>query len=334
MRVTRTMAYLALAAAAWMIPAAPAMAGKPSGGGGGSTGGGTIWYQLQGDSRYYTMSSDGSGKALAPAGANFRFSTHGGHRWYVSWNRIGAETYPNGNPRIEAFAVRDDGVSVQLTNQADLQRRQRETAVDAEGQRFAWIARRFVSGVVAEGGLYVATLSFDASGNVVGLASQPTSPAFARPLDANSSPDVSDVSWSPDGSQFAYGNAGGIDVADLSGNDRVLVASSPGRVSALGPQWSPVGSSILYFDSLSGSSGDWYKTSASGGASQRLIRSSTSTHVNEAFWSPTASHVVYTEASNDFVNGPSAIYRIPSGWGVATLLTSGIFWSVSAAWTQ
>jgi hypothetical protein len=78
-----------------------------------------------------TMNSDGSAKSLLPIdGGEPGRVLHGGHRWFLQVREIPDETYPSSSPpafsntRRELFAVRDDGdeqVTVQLTNQPDLE---------------------------------------------------------------------------------------------------------------------------------------------------------------------------------------------------------------------
>jgi Tol biopolymer transport system component len=334
------MAYVALAAA-WMIPAGAAMAAKPSagGGGGGSTGGGTIWFRADngGATQLYTMNSDGTGVAASTHSLQWSidYATHGGHRWYRQRIGITGETYPDGRTRVELFAVRDDGVSVQLTSQPDLQFQGSIGDCAAwvpDGARLAWTAKRWVNGAVVDGGLYVADLAFDSDGNITGLAAQPAAPALRRPI-VNGSADITEFSWAPDAARFVYvkqAPAGSstvdIDVADLSGTDRLLVSAT----AAVGAKWSPDGSKILYYEDHTRA---WHVTSPDGSGNVKVIGNKPSTSTYGAMWSPTGSHIVYAFQPDNYVNAYS-LYRVPVSGGQGVNLTPQFTHAMAVGWTQ
>jgi hypothetical protein len=287
------------------------------------------------------MNSDGTGKAPASGGPHY--SVHGGHTWTVRWAEVPGETYPNGQARREASAVRDDGTVVALTNQPDLQVNERGSGSNPwtpDGLRLAWTARRWANGAVSEGGLYVAELTFDADGGITGLAAQPAAPAFARPLviDSNGwavtkglAPDIRSFSWAPDGTQFVYGGLTSIDsvgnqrvaVADLAGADRFLVAGG------LLVQWSPDGGRILFFERRSSA---YHTVAPDGSGDKQVIGGSSRTSLGGAYWSPTGSHIAYFQSSN--TTHKSSVYRVAATGGSATNLTSDLDDAFTQGWTQ
>jgi hypothetical protein len=320
------MAYVALTAAAWGVPAGVALAGKPSGGSADGTGGGAIWFRA--DNQVSTMNSDGTGKAAATGDP--QYALHGGHRWSIRWANLFSA---DGSRHREAFADRDDGLSVQLTDQPDLECLSSGSYGDAwrpnpwtpDGLRLAWIARRWVEGTVTEGGLYVATLTFGADGGITGLAAQPATPAFARPLVlANNAlaPDIASFSWSPDASQFAYDTrSNGVRIGDLSGGDRYLVEGSTAR-------WSPEGSWIAFF----GRTLAYRVVRPDGSTAKEVCKLSRSTSSGAPCWSPTGSHIAFTVYSN--YTGGSSVWRAAVSGGGATNLTSEYERATLSGWTQ
>jgi hypothetical protein len=329
--------------AAWAAPAEVAVAGKPSGGAGGgsgSTGGGTIWFvAADGD---YVMNSDGSGKTPAPEGVGgntrYEFVTHGGHRWFLRARPGSVPVPPNGAGNFqEYFAVRDDvAMTVQLTDSSvGLE------VVDPylaggghwtpDGLALSWAARRRSNGEVDAGGIYVAPLAFDADGNVTGLVAQPSAPTWSLPLTgdaANRVPDVSSFSWSPDGTRFVYDTVTSYDswnaqtrVVDLAaGGDRFLLAGSR-------PGWSPDGGRIVWYEARRR---DYHVVGADGASDRTLLKANPWTSYSDACWSPTGSHIAYTQW---YAGGSGTIYRVASTGGSSPVnLTPESGWMRN--WTQ
>jgi len=299
-----------------------------AGKGGGGTGGGTIYFTYQGGT--WSMNSDGSGKAALPTGvASFpSHDLHGGHRWFLAV-RESTGTYPSGTARREIFAVRDDGVvSLQLTDQADLECD--DTAAWVPGdEEISWNARRWDSGAVAEGGIYTATVQFDSQGEVTGLAAEPLSPTI--PLDlvtwtdsahyftGDLAPDLRSYDWSPDGSEIVYDrfSADELRIADPNGDQ--LLRSGFGRR----PQWSPDGSRIAFNGSGTNGRGGIHTISPSGGGETVIVNSGAKYTVSSATWSPTGSHIIYVYAPQAFPR-PLDIYRAGASGGGPTNLTPDI----------
>ena len=137
-------------------------------------------------------------KALKPEGLfiidvttrKLRKKEGGGNRWYLFEGEIPDEYYPDGYPRKEVFAVREDydyynrsETLVQLTDDATLQpiywSFSRNDMEWAPGDRtISFKARRWGELTPVEGGLYTADLVYSAEGNIIGLAAPPTAPTL------------------------------------------------------------------------------------------------------------------------------------------------------------
>lgn len=335
---------IALLAMALLLPAmvflgSAAFAAKPGGGGGGGTGGGTIFF-IPLSQQLSTMDSDGSNKTALPSGVAFWPSRalHGGHRWFLDVRDIAGETYPSGTTRREIFAVRGDGnpsYTVQLTNQADLEGDGLAAWKPGDGA-ISWVARRWSGGSVVEGGVYSATMEFDADGNVTGLSAQPAAPAIAFDLvlwtnaggyfTGDLAPDLYEYDWSPGGDKIVYArfSAQSILTADLAGA-RQLLTSGFGRM----PAWSPDGSRIAY------NSSDGISTITPAGTGKKtLVKKSPNYGVGGPIWSPTGSHVAYTR---DNFGAPALerldVYRVAVDGSGNTNLTGDIAGSATPrAW--
>ena len=142
------------------------------------------------------MNSDGSGKT-ALGGKMFgnpSTALYNNHRWFICTYVITGQYYPDGiTPRSEVFALRDDfqptlnnnaNTAVQLTDDITLQ--PGNTDWVPGGAQISFEARRWSSAelgaTVVEAGLYTAALVFGGDGNIIGLATQPTTPAIVFPL--------------------------------------------------------------------------------------------------------------------------------------------------------
>jgi hypothetical protein len=95
-------------------------------------------------------------------------------------------------------------------------------------QQFSFRARRWSGTTIVEGGLYIGKLLYDASGNIIGLTSQPAATAVPFPFDANGWPTVNTHTFSPDAGRVAYpdNSAPGLWVADLNANTRTQIYAS------------------------------------------------------------------------------------------------------------
>ncbi len=302
------------------LVAAPSEAAPNSGGG---TGGGTIYYigpkagDTQGGTAVMTaMNSDGSGKTQLGTGMFGNPSTvlYNNHRYFIYTYVIPDQYYPDGiTRRSEVFALRDDfdrnlnnnaNTRVQLADDITLQPGVGTTDWVPGGARISFKGRRWSAAepgaTVLEGGIYTATLVFGADGSIIGLAEQPAAPAIPFPLVETTPGDPwpalgNYFCWAPTGDLVAYPNATGNElwVADLR-NTHIRIHSGQART----PQWSPDGT-LIAFSNLSG-----IATIKPNGTGYKVIIPTTSTWLFlDAYFSPTASHIVYTGWQKSGGNG-------------------------------
>jgi hypothetical protein len=171
---------LALAACSALLSSAGALAGKPDkpgkpGGGGNDrpVAQGEIYFRSAESS--WVMSADGSGKLPAVDGEPSH-AEHGGYLWFLQVRTIDGQFFPNGDPREEVFAVREDGneaLTVQLTTDPMVQplpsgafggAERPNWATDAAvvDGKISFTGRRFDEfGTVVEMGIYTAVVAFD-----------------------------------------------------------------------------------------------------------------------------------------------------------------------------
>ena len=82
------------------------------------TGGGTIYYHYVCCRTMRTMNSDGTNQTQLGFGTYGPVSTqlYNGHRWFLDTRAISPpEYYPNGDPRVEVVAFRDDYDQTSIT---------------------------------------------------------------------------------------------------------------------------------------------------------------------------------------------------------------------------
>jgi hypothetical protein len=297
------------------------------------------------------MNSDGSNKAALPAGVFGVPSRalHGGHRWFLEVRYgVGGEFYPSGADRREIFAVRDDGaISVQLTDQGDL-----EPTPEYEGgpmeqgshsipawapgdANISFIARRWVGGVVVEGGIYTAAPVYDGAGNIVGLDSQPASPTISFPIVSHTylwggqqfpgvpTPDVHAFDWAPDGTRVCCGRETapdeyGLWIAEVGGAKTMIVP--PGFGAWFFPKWSPAGTKILLNASLGiGNDKRFFSVNPDGTGLKLMFRGM----YGGGHWSPTGSHITFYKFNGAFATAPYEVYRAKADGTQRTSLASG-----------
>jgi hypothetical protein len=314
--------------------------GGGGGGGGGGTGGGTIYFigpwdgvTHGGTAVMKTMNSDGSNKTQLGFGLFGPPSRtlHNGHRWFVATLGISGQYYPDGTPRRELFAFRDDydyavnntpETRVQLTDDPTLEPAWADWVPGDE--EISFIGMRWSSAepgaAPVEGGLYVASLVFDGNGNIIGLDSQPVSPAISVSLVEGQigqpdgwQPDLIAYSWAPDGEWVTYTSfdSDGSDlwVANLL-DEHALISTR----NAHAPQWSPDGSKIAF------TGGGIWTIKPNGAALKRVVADNVAWFPSHVFWSPTGSHFVF--AGEESGTGNSDVFRVPATGGTWVNLTS------------
>lgn len=292
---------------------------------------------------YWLFGSDTPSEAL-----------HAGERWHLEWRTVSG-TYPDGRDCKEVFAVREDlAVAVQLTDDPDLDGtgrpplwvRSTSGGLDAA---ISWSARRWEDQdgdgdkEVVGGGVYKVDLTYDADGNVAGLASVPGEPVMAFDLvdlacegcywHGSPTPDVEDFSWSPDGVRFAYMGYGsnalppgptGIHIADTGTQTTAFL------VAGVFPRWSPDGSRIGFDD------GRDLKTIGTDGTGETTVaRENPNTTLCCLQWAPTGDHVVYRKGNRRELGTSLHVYRADADGSQAVDLTDDLPYSaLPVAWRE
>lgn len=252
-----------------------AVAEPPRGKGGGNGGGGGdggndvppgLIYFVHGYEDCWSVLGDGSG--LVPEQCYLpSHSAHGGQTWFVQPREIQGEFYPDGDPRIELFALNSDGTaSVQLTDQVGLEvfawgnTETKGIAWSRDDKKISWIGLQWSDtdgdgslDRVINAGIYHALLTFSDDGAIEGVAGQPdpstplVTSAFYELSDGNadgvsdqSYPLVRAQSWSPDGKAIVYSEDGVITIADLEAGNSLPMDNGET------PAWSSDGTRIAY----------------------------------------------------------------------------------------
>ena len=246
------------------------------------------------------------------------------HRWFLqTMPATPQEFYPNGDLRVEVFALRDDydvynndnsATRVQLTNDITLQ-----TWGDGlyslhwvPGNKISFKARRWSGPVVAEGGIYTATLQFGPDGNIIGLTAQPGAPAIPFALDGTQWPNVRTYGWDPTATKVAYDDSATLGVADVLGNPHQTIYNGYSHT----PQWSPDGSTIAFTNANVGIS----TIKPNGTGLKEIIRRTSSWTFDRPFWSPTGTHIVCYGLAVPTLDDD--IFRVASNGSSLTNLTN------------
>ena len=343
--VVRVFTILTLVAASNLL-----LAAKPGGGGGGGdTSVGTIYFAGNVGDAYLlqSMNADGSGKTLLPLnvlGTPSRL-IHGGHRWFLASRRITDESYPNGFPRYERIALRDDGdesVTVQLTNDPELQFL--GIAFWAPGETaevglFCGFARRWVfdgtEWVIDPDsvGIYAADVLFDATGNVIGLDAPPTMIASvgviagSRPGEWMPDASGSHFDWSPDLTQIVYTSTSSnyaLVAQDVATGEVRTLTTGLGPYSA---RWSPAGNLIVF-----GNNQGSIETIAPDGSGRKAVVRWGPTY--GYYWpdfSATGNHILYSRVPHGQIEND--LFRAtPSGSNKVNLTNGMAGWESSYGW--
>jgi len=295
-------------------------AGKGGGGNGsgGGTLGGTIYFLgpiegLGSGTITRSINPDGGNETVVGSGGtgllrgNPSLNLHNGYRWFLGMVVYADQYYPNGSPRRELVASREDYENDSNNNAQTRSDLTDDITLDCRGLRWvpgdesiSFIGRRWSSAdpdaTVVEGGIYTAPLVFDADGNIGGLGALPTLtvplPLVVVQPEDYPMPDVIHYSWAPTSDMFVYTKQSdpyGIWVADLAGSE-TMISSYPGY----GPEWSPNGKLIAY------SVGGNLVTIKPTGRNELWIvpRTSNWTYL-WAQWSPDSGKLVFTGQDSD-----------------------------------
>lgn len=288
---------------------------------------GTIYYVRACCRTMRTMDPNGGNLTVLGVGTYGppSYVMYGGHRWFLNTREIlPREYYPDGSPRVEVFAFRDDydfyinnnpNTAVQLTNDITLQ-----TYGDGfysvhwvpGGHMVSMIARRWYGTAVGEGGIFTAPLELGLDGEILGLAAQPSGVTIGFPLDANQWPNVRTYGWDPSGTKVAYDNAASLGVADSFGGPGQTIYSGPCHT----PQWAPDGTRIAFTDPTVGIS----TIKPDGTGVKQIARRTSGRTYDRPFWSPSSSHLIFYGLTAS--TGDLEIYRASANGTSLTNLTN------------
>lgn len=338
-----------------MLTTAAVSAKKPDKppGGGGSDATGRIFFHMYDDNDdlyIYSIDPDGGNKVkenlIVPGIQSLSWEKHNGHYWYVGLISITDETYPNGEPRYEIYAIRDDNtMGFQMTDDENMA----FPTTNWGGQpkwvpgddSISWVASYWTpvtGGSPTQGsyGIYTAEVEYDISGNVAGLGD----PSFdydagyyhySTETEDLYYPDVRGYDWSPDLDEIVFQRTGGYIYIDS-----VPESSSPTQlVQGYGPKWSPDGTMIAF-----GRSHEISVINVDGTGEVNLV---TVKNTKGAFknvwayhWSPDSEYLVFTiyERNRHTWASKTTIYTIePDGTGKSAIsgLSIGV-WKYSRDW--
>jgi hypothetical protein len=295
------------------------------------TGGGTIYYKDKGQTYegFYSMDGDGNNVTqYSDATYNPTQATHCGQRWFIFFQEVVGQSYPDGGTRDVAFARSEDGTEVQLTTDDPLlQLSGKNNRLWAPGVggaadgRFSMTFRRWAGNppAVVEGGLYTADVDWSdcAAGPQLGALS------LAIPATmVNNQPDLHYADWSPDGQTVVFSREWTSQAFQL----HTAALGNPTNHTALPvygdlSRWSPDGNWILYRE-WSPKFGSIRKVKPNGTNVKKLVNASGSITYYRPSWSPTGSHISYLKVQgNGLWTNKRWVFRATNSGGAQTQLT-------------
>jgi hypothetical protein len=308
---------LLLSATVVVAPKPPDKPGKP---GGDDIPAGTLYFEYNDGSgnAVWTMKADGSDKTKLSVepGYDFYYDSytynfgelshlkHNEHFWFLRFEVIDGEFYPDGLPRREAFVVRDDNtIKVQMTYDPNLAPSQRD-----------------LGGYWAPDDEFTATVQYDGNGDITG-ASSPNlvwlteitldDDGYWRPRTGHNH------DWSPDATAFCW-QRGGIQVVDLI--EGIETHISDGYT----PRWSPDGNKIAFVN------GGVRIINPDGSDEQLIVPAEDSRNIwrytGNPRWSPDSLHISYNyrEFNPSKMTSKTWICRVEASGGRVTKMTNDL----------
>ncbi len=309
----------------------------------------TGWWSMNGDG-----TNKQSGLAVPANGVGTREPSrllHGG-RWFLTEESVGGK-YPNvWRDRMEVFAHREDGLSVQLTNDASLERGSQISLSWAHDDSFLSNAYVKWTPVVSGGnytdaggqqwlataGIYRIPIDWSGGTPVAGAPVEVLQAGFWFGAQGDydsfrASPNVGEVRWSPAGDRVVYRQANSV----VGGTFNLKVTSFDGSGNATGtatlltsggwwhPAWAPDGSRIAvsrvnYTNRIT--------TIRPDGTGLLELTNSSKDWDYEPSYSPDGAYIAFTRKTQKKVGGRTVnlwnILRVPAGGGGVTDLTGDV----------
>jgi len=278
----------------------------------------------------WSMKPDGTAKTSLPVldagGAEPSRVLHGGRRWFLTQQDVPGEFYPpdpNGNqfPRQEVFAVNDQGVWLQLTDDPAIEAwavRWTSGPAGTDG-RITVVAHRWVQDaggnwMSIDPGLYYVDVEPDTWASA---PPQPQSPQRIETIDLPVAEDevgfyanISGYDWSPDGTHVVYSTTDGLYVVQADDGATGQLLAVTGTHS---PRWSPIqasGHTQILFGVGQGHAGRIDRVNDDGTVWITAVPIGSSSNIwtigASARWSPAGTHFVYQEWTMD----KKVFYRI------------------------
>jgi hypothetical protein len=280
--------------------------------GGDDTPAGTIYFRYHDGSgeAVWTMKADGSEKTILPveAGYDFYYDSyyynfgelshlkHNDRFWFLRFEVIDGEYYPDGLPRREAFVVSEDNqVKVQMTDDPTLAPNHRDKGAywGPDDSLISWGAKKWAFDGSqwylddTQAGVFTAQVNYGGSGDISGTDAPSlvwwtelrlNTDGFWHPRTGHNH------DWAPDGTAFCWQRAG-IQVVDLVAEVETHITGG------YTPRWSPDGNKIVLIN-------DGVRTINPDGSDEQVIVEAEDgrrvwKYVGNPRWSPDSLHISY-----------------------------------------